>query len=269
MTRAPLCRGRRIAQDIARAIGYMHSKGAIHQDLKSRNVLLSKDWQAKVGAPALAGAVCNFCGTKHAATPVASLAACSMACYEARLHHNAADLCAACSRLFAGFGRYSNQCHSESYDTSWHVLACCLVQCEQGSPHFPMTVSWLDTRRSAILGFVTCPKSGTAAQMDQAHWNMLLLRCACNNTLCTVGYGRLLMQHSTFSLESSRNFAERCYCLSCLAYLYCLLNCVIAPWAPDQVSFSTNCISASMYTCALQLHIGRSAFALSTVCQQG
>ena len=39
---------RRIALDVARGLAYLHSRGVVHLDLKSPNILLSRAWEAKI-----------------------------------------------------------------------------------------------------------------------------------------------------------------------------------------------------------------------------
>lgn len=46
--------GRRIALDIARGLHFLHSKKIVHFDLKSANVLLSRDFTAKIADVGLA-----------------------------------------------------------------------------------------------------------------------------------------------------------------------------------------------------------------------
>ena len=43
-----LCRGRKIAMDVARGLDKMHSRHIIHLDLKSPNVLLTAGGTAKI-----------------------------------------------------------------------------------------------------------------------------------------------------------------------------------------------------------------------------
>lgn len=43
-----LCRGRRVALDVACALNYLHSATYTHFDVKARNVLLSRDLTAKL-----------------------------------------------------------------------------------------------------------------------------------------------------------------------------------------------------------------------------
>ena len=43
------CRGRQVAADLAEAVAHLHSLRVVHSDLKSSNVMLSKDMRACVG----------------------------------------------------------------------------------------------------------------------------------------------------------------------------------------------------------------------------
>ena len=58
-----LCRGRRIALDIARGLHHLHHKRIIHFDLKSANVLLTREGTAKVSDVGFA----NILSKTHAA----------------------------------------------------------------------------------------------------------------------------------------------------------------------------------------------------------
>ena len=46
--------GRRIALDIARGLHFLHSRKIVHFDLKSANILLSRDFTAKIADVGLA-----------------------------------------------------------------------------------------------------------------------------------------------------------------------------------------------------------------------
>lgn len=55
-----MCRGHKIAADVARGLMHMHRNGFVHQDLKSKNILVNQHWTAKVSSlacvtPALCG----------------------------------------------------------------------------------------------------------------------------------------------------------------------------------------------------------------------
>ena len=50
-----LCRGRQLALDVVKGIMHMHCLNFAHQDLKSKNILISRDWTAKVADMGLFG----------------------------------------------------------------------------------------------------------------------------------------------------------------------------------------------------------------------
>ena len=50
-------RGKRIAIDVARGLVHLHSRSIVHMDLKSPNILLAKDFTAKIADVGLARSV--------------------------------------------------------------------------------------------------------------------------------------------------------------------------------------------------------------------
>ena len=55
----PLLLSLQIAMDVARALAYLHSKRIVHLDVKSANVLLSRDGTAKLGDVGMARIMAN------------------------------------------------------------------------------------------------------------------------------------------------------------------------------------------------------------------
>lgn len=49
-----VCRGKRIAVDIAEGLAYLHANSVLHLDLKSPNILLMSDYTAKIADVGLA-----------------------------------------------------------------------------------------------------------------------------------------------------------------------------------------------------------------------
>ena len=61
-----LCRGKKIALDVARGLVHLHSRDIVHMDLKSPNILLGKDLTAKIADVGLARTVSNTSNTMTA-----------------------------------------------------------------------------------------------------------------------------------------------------------------------------------------------------------
>lgn len=90
-------KGKEIACDVARGLAFLHSNKIIHRDLKSKNVLLTKDYEAKITDVGMAKLMSdayftqdqNFGTFSWAAPEVLLGEKCSekVDCYSVRLSH--------------------------------------------------------------------------------------------------------------------------------------------------------------------------------------